>query len=63
VRYHTLDLFFVATPVDATRARSLDAVESVEWLDPAAIAPADIAFDSMRRALVDYLRWRQAGPV
>ena len=63
VRYHTLDLFFVAAPVDATRVRSLDAVESVEWLDPAAIAPADIAFDSMRRALVDYLRWRQERPV
>lgn len=55
VRYHTLDLFFVAAPVDPTKARSLDAVESLEWLDPAAIAPAEIAFDSMRRALADYL--------
>jgi hypothetical protein len=31
-------------------------VESIEWLDPAGIAPAEIAFDSMRRALADYLR-------
>jgi mutator protein MutT len=58
VRYHTLDLFFVAAPVDPASARSLDAVEAIEWLDPATIAPADIAFDSMRRALADYLKTR-----
>lgn len=58
VRYHTLDLFFVATAVDPARARSLDAVAGIEWLDPAVISPADIAFDSMRLALGDYLRTR-----
>ena len=58
VLYHTLDLFFVATALDASRARGLDAVASTEWLDPAAISPADIAFDSMRLALDDYLRTR-----
>lgn len=58
VRYHTLDLFFVAAAVDPSRARSLDAVAATEWLDPATIPPADIAFDSMRRALADYLRTR-----
>jgi mutator protein MutT len=58
VVYHTLDLFFVATAVDPSHVRSLDAVDAVEWLDPATIAPADIAFDSMRRALADYLTTR-----
>jgi ADP-ribose pyrophosphatase YjhB (NUDIX family) len=58
VRYHTLDLFFTATAVDPGRARSLDAVDAIEWLDPATVAPADVAFESMRRALADYLAAR-----
>jgi ADP-ribose pyrophosphatase YjhB (NUDIX family) len=56
VTYTTLDLFFVARQVDVSDARPLDATASLEWLDPAQVDEADIAFESMRRALADYRR-------
>jgi hypothetical protein len=55
VTYNTLDLFYVAEALDPTRATSLDAVASVAWLDPSAVDPGDVAFESMRLALRDYL--------
>jgi ADP-ribose pyrophosphatase YjhB (NUDIX family) len=45
VKYHTLDLFFIARGADATAAQALDAVESVYWLDPSTVAPDEIAFE------------------
>jgi len=56
VTYNTLDLFYVARTDDPERAASLDAVASLAWLDPSAIDPVEIAFESMRRALGDYLK-------
>jgi ADP-ribose pyrophosphatase YjhB (NUDIX family) len=50
VTYQTLDLFFVARAADHARVQPLDAVASTCWLDPAGIDPAEIAFESMRRA-------------
>jgi ADP-ribose pyrophosphatase YjhB (NUDIX family) len=54
VTYFTLDLFFSGTATDPARASALDAVESVAWLDPAAVSLDDIAFPSMRAALEAY---------
>jgi ADP-ribose pyrophosphatase YjhB (NUDIX family) len=59
VTYCTLDLFFAATTRESDRARALDAVSRVEWRDPGAIDPAELAFDSMRRALAAYLGRRK----
>lgn len=55
VTYNTLDLFYVAEATDPARATSLDAVASVAWLDPSTVDPGDVAFESMRLALRDYL--------
>lgn len=60
VTYTTLDLFYVARAADPGRARPLDAVERIEWLDPAAVPPEAIAFDSMRRAVAEYVAVRTA---
>jgi mutator protein MutT len=54
VTYLTLDLFFLAGTDQAARARALDAVASLEWRAPAEVDPADLAFDSMRRALLAF---------
>jgi ADP-ribose pyrophosphatase YjhB (NUDIX family) len=56
VTYHTLDIFFVGRVEDPDRARPLDAVSGVEWLDPRAVRLDDIAFDSMRQALGAFRR-------
>ena len=55
VVYITLDVFYIAPGIDPASARPLDAVQRVEWLDPVRVEPADIAFDSMRAALRQYL--------
>jgi len=55
VTYTTLDLFFVAAATDPAAARPLDAVEGIEWMDPAHVDPDDVAFESMRAALERYL--------
>jgi ADP-ribose pyrophosphatase YjhB (NUDIX family) len=54
VTYHTVDLFFVARPVDPAGAEALDGVDDVLWLDPLTIPLDEIAFDSMRAALRRY---------
>jgi ADP-ribose pyrophosphatase YjhB (NUDIX family) len=54
VTYHTLDLFFVSSLHDGQAPRALDAVESVCWLDPAAVELEALAFPSMRSAVVKY---------
>lgn len=51
VTYHTLDLFFVAASPEGASPRALDAVESLCWLQPATVAPEEIAFVSMREAV------------
>lgn len=51
VTYHTVDLFYTGDADDASGAVPLDAVEAVEWHDPATVPPDEIAFDSMRAAL------------
>jgi ADP-ribose pyrophosphatase YjhB (NUDIX family) len=58
VTYTTLDLFYVARAADPDRAHPLDAVERVDWLDPALVAPESIAFASMRLAVAEYLAFR-----
>jgi ADP-ribose pyrophosphatase YjhB (NUDIX family) len=62
VTYTTLDLFYVARTADPDRAHPLDAVDGVEWLDPARVAPDAIAFESMRRAIAEYVALRPAAP-
>jgi ADP-ribose pyrophosphatase YjhB (NUDIX family) len=59
VTYATLDLFFTATTEQPDRARALDGVERIEWIDPLAVALDEIAFESMRDALRVY---RTRGP-
>ena len=59
VTYHTLDFFFTARTKAPDLARALDAVARVHWRDPAAIDPAELAFDSMRQALAAYLGRRK----
>jgi len=51
VTYHTLDLFYTGHAGEPGRAAALDAVESVEWIDPITVSLDEIAFDSMRAAL------------
>jgi mutator protein MutT len=51
VRYHTVDLFFVAMVDDPDRATPLDAVEALVWMDPLTMPLDEIAFESMREAL------------
>jgi hypothetical protein len=52
VAYPVLDLFFVATARDPGSAKALDDVEALCWRDPMTeVAPEEMAFDSVRRAL------------
>jgi len=55
VTYPVVDLFFSACAVDAGRARALEDVESLDWLDPERVDPSDLAFPSMRAAFVMWL--------
>jgi NAD+ diphosphatase len=54
ITYATLDIFFTARAEHPERAAALDAVERIEWIDPLAVDPGEIAFDSMRAALGVY---------
>jgi ADP-ribose pyrophosphatase YjhB (NUDIX family) len=54
VTYTTLDLFYTATVSDPQHAIPLDAVESLVWADPLTVDLEEIAFDSMREALIRY---------
>jgi mutator protein MutT len=51
VRYHTVDLFFVATVDDPDTAQPLDAVEALVWMDPLTMSLDEVAFESMRAAI------------
>lgn len=54
VVYPTVDLFFVAAPIDPERATPLDGVTSILWLDPRSLDPQELAFPSMQAALERY---------
>ena len=51
VTYHVVDLIFVARLADGAAPRVLEGVEAVEWHDPYALDPAELAFPSMTWAL------------
>jgi ADP-ribose pyrophosphatase YjhB (NUDIX family) len=54
VTYTTLDLFYTGHVPDPARARALDAVDGIQWLDPLTVDRDAIAFHSMRQALAVY---------
>ena len=51
VTYRVLDLFFVAAAAEPARARALDEVESLLWIEPEKADAGEIAFPSMKMAL------------
>jgi 8-oxo-dGTP pyrophosphatase MutT (NUDIX family) len=51
ILYPTVDLFFVSRVPSFSAARPLSEVAGLEVCDPRSLAPADMAFDSMRHAL------------
>ncbi len=51
VTYPVVDLVFTAAAVDPAAARPLDAVAGLEWLRPADIDPAELAFPSLRESV------------
>jgi NADH pyrophosphatase NudC (nudix superfamily) len=52
---HVLDIFYRARLASTEMTLNADEVSGAEWLDPARVDPADIAFPSMRSALAAYL--------
>jgi NAD+ diphosphatase len=52
--YPVVDLIFLGKTIDEARPAPLDGVASVEWLDPMAVDPEDLAFPSMRDGLRRY---------
>jgi ADP-ribose pyrophosphatase YjhB (NUDIX family) len=54
VTYATIDLFFVVRIAAVARPEALDGVEDVVWRDPLSMPLEELAFDSMRAALVHY---------
>jgi ADP-ribose pyrophosphatase YjhB (NUDIX family) len=58
VTYHTLDIYFTATADAGAEPRALDAVEDTCWIDPHAVDLDEIAFPSMRAAVVALRRQR-----
>lgn len=54
VTYPVLDLFFTAQAIDPERAVPLDEVAELRWLQPEEPALDDIAFVSVREALIRY---------
>jgi ADP-ribose pyrophosphatase YjhB (NUDIX family) len=59
VDYPVADLYFVCRASEPAMAAALEDVESVCWLDPRTVAPDDVAFPSMRAALVRYVASRE----
>jgi ADP-ribose pyrophosphatase YjhB (NUDIX family) len=55
VAYPVVDVFFVCRAMRPEDAAALDAVESLEWRDVAAVDLNEIAFASMREALCLFL--------
>ena len=60
VTYLTVDLFFTARTASGHAARALEDVETVVWMRPEEIALDEIAFASMRAAIVCWLERRRA---
>jgi ADP-ribose pyrophosphatase YjhB (NUDIX family) len=54
VTYPVLDLFFTAQAIQPDAAMPLDEVTELLWLRPADVTLDDIAFTSVREALVRY---------
>ena len=54
VVYPVVDLVFIAHAPDHDRVLALDGVASFEWLDPRAVDLDELAFPSMRDALMRY---------
>lgn len=54
VTYPVLDLFFTARAVNPERAKPLEEVSELLWIQPEAVGLDDIAFVSVREALVRY---------
>jgi ADP-ribose pyrophosphatase YjhB (NUDIX family) len=52
--YPVVDLVFVARATDHDRAVALDGVASFAWLDPHTVDLDELAFPSMRAALIEY---------
>jgi ADP-ribose pyrophosphatase YjhB (NUDIX family) len=57
VTYPIIDMFFVARAIEPARAQALDEVDGIVWVSPEEVSLDDIAFPSMRSAL---LLWRDA---
>jgi ADP-ribose pyrophosphatase YjhB (NUDIX family) len=55
VVYPVADTLFAAKVNGMPEAAALEDVAAVAWLDPAALDPAELAFESMRHALALYL--------
>jgi ADP-ribose pyrophosphatase YjhB (NUDIX family) len=55
VTYPVIDMFFVARALEPARAQALDEVEGIVWVSPEDVPLDDMAFPSMRSAL---LFWR-----
>jgi ADP-ribose pyrophosphatase YjhB (NUDIX family) len=58
VTYPVLDFFFTARAIHAERAQALDDVDSVCWMRPEYVDPAELAFPSMRVALARLVEQR-----
>lgn len=57
IPYKTEDLIFTATlPADAELKLEEDEIKAVKWIDKSAIRTDEIAFDSLKKAIVDYLQ-------
>lgn len=52
VEYRSMDLYFTATLADASGAKAMDECSKILFLDPFAISPEEIAFDSLKKALM-----------
>lgn len=52
------DFFFTGRVSSMQTALQADEVRAVEWLRPEEVEPAELAFDSMREALAEWLRRR-----
>ena len=55
VKYPTSDLFFVCTVKSFDTLQPLDEVASIEFTDPRQLAPEEIAFHSLYKAIQHYM--------
>jgi ADP-ribose pyrophosphatase YjhB (NUDIX family) len=59
VTYQVLDFYFIVRVDSADGVAALDDVDSVHWLEPSKVEPAELAFDSERKALELFLSRRR----